>query len=49
MDCLKLQDEVAMGEANRAVLVGEVVSENLASFAVSGLVKFIPEGGAITK
>ena len=31
------------------LLVGEVASENLATFAVSGLGKFITEGGAITK
>ena len=44
-----------MAEVNRTVLarclllVGEVASENAATFEVSGLEKFISEGGAITK
>ena len=44
-----------MGKMQQAVLapylllIGEVGSENIASFAVSGLEKFIPGGGTITK
>ena len=52
---LLFSSAAAIGEMHRTVLVpclllvGEVVSENLASFAVSELGKFNPEGGAITK
>ena len=41
-----------MGERQWTVLatcLGEVASDNLATFGFSGLGKFIPEGGAITK
>ena len=46
----RMQLFTTMGEVNRPVLapclllVGEVAPENLATFAISGLGKFIPEG-----